>query len=388
MKVCIFGLGVSGRAALEYLQNRGDEVCSLEGDDFFDPKGVDLVVISPGVPLSHPWVKTARAHRIPLVGEIDLGLAELKKRNKKVFGITGSNGKTTTTLLTTHLLEHAGKTAVAVGNIGVPVLSQIENEAEFFVVELSSYQLETVSAQAVLDAAVILNITPNHLDRYPSFEAYQLAKKRIALCLKKEARFYHMQKNGIKFKEKVETILSLGYRDSRSSLYLHDLENLAAAYALTDVTESVLLKAVESFEKPKHRLEWIRTVNGVAFINDSKATSVDAVNKAVESIKAPVVLLCGGVDKGGSFKDWVVPFRNKVIQVFAFGQAARRIQNELAGECSVKLVDSMELGITEAVKIASVGGSVLLSPGCSSFDQFKDYQDRGEKFRQIVEEKL
>ncbi len=387
MKIAVLGLGISGKAAYKYLLKRVDEVVGLEGSDILYPDGVELVVKSPGIPITHPWVQTAYAHQIPVIGEVDLGFAELQKRGKTVFGITGSNGKTTTTLLTIHLLNGSGKKAIAVGNVGLPLISQVDSDVDVFVVELSSFQLETVVERPVLDAAVILNITPNHLDRHSSFEAYKQAKMRIACCLKKEAPLYQKE-DYLRFKEEVERILSLVYRETRLKFYSHDEENLAAAYALMQVPDESIVHGMATFKRPAHRLEFVREIKGVTFINDSKATSVDAVLKATEAIDSPIVLLAGGVDKGGIFSDWIPLFREKVVRVFAYGEAAKRIEKELNAYIPVNRVGSLEVGVVEAAKLAIAGETVLLSPGCSSFDQFNDYQQRGEKFKKLVLEKL
>jgi UDP-N-acetylmuramoylalanine--D-glutamate ligase len=405
MKVVVLGLGISGKAAALYLRHRGDQVLGVDRvvqtveeipviaeSAPIQLEGVDLVVKSPGILQTHPWVEAARARKISVVGEIDLGLAELKRRNKTVYGITGSNGKTTTTLMAAHFLNTSGKKAIAVGNVGIPLIANIESDAEIFVVELSSFQLERIVENPLLDGAVILNITANHLDRHLSFEEYAQAKWRIATCLKRNSPLFVSQQAAklgggecVIFdsrKEKVETIFSLGYRDS---LYPHDLENVAAAWSLTGLPLEAIKEGIETFTRPPHRLEFVRKIGGVCYINDSKATSVDAVIKAIQAIQTPILLIVGGVDKGGAFHDWVTHFRGKVVRVFALGGAAKRIEKELSPEIAVKEVSSLEEGVSMASKIAREGDTILLSPGCASYDRFRDYQQRGETFRQIVE---
>lgn len=407
MKSVVLGLGLSGKAAARYLKKRGDAVLGVDrvaspfdGIDVYSESepiclnGIDLVIKSPGIPNSHPWVIAALSKKIPIVGEIDLAFAELKKRDKKVLGITGSNGKTTTTLMTAHLLNCSGQKALAAGNVGIPLLDQVEQDVEVFVVELSSFQLENIVENPVLDGAVILNVTPNHLDRHASFEEYAQAKLRIATCLKKNAPLYLSRQGALALsswvsdytifdleKEKVETILPLGYRDN---LYPHDLENVSAAFALTRVSAETLKKGMATFIRPPHRLEFVSKVSGITYINDSKATSVDAVIKAVQAVQGPVILIAGGVDKGGDFSDWIPFFCGKVVKVLALGQAAKRIKKELSPTVGVDEVSSLEEGVSRATQQAKVGTTVLLSPGCSSYDQFRDYQHRGEVFRQIV----
>ena len=409
MKVIVLGLGMSGRAAASFLHHRGEEVVgvdrnepSIEGirvmSDVTPPQlqDVGLFVKSPGIAYAHPWVQAASMCGIPIVGEIDLALAELAQRQKRVLAVTGSNGKTTTTLLAAHLLQTHGTRALAAGNVGIPLLSQIDGDYEAFVVELSSFQLEGIAPLPVFDGAVILNITPNHLDRHASFEDYMQAKLRIAHCLKMQAPLYVteqvMQMCGSQIVtpviKKVETILPLGYRDNHYHLFPHDLENASAAFALTRVPISVLQKGIETFVRPPHRLEFVQEIGGVRYINDSKATSVDAVIKAVQALNSPILLIAGGVDKGGVFSDWLPIFRGKVKSLLALGEAAKRIEWELGREMKVQKVSSLKEGVRIAASQASAGDTVLLSPGCSSYDQFRDYQHRGETFTHLVREML
>lgn len=405
MKTAILGLGVSGRACIDYLRGRGNIIVGVDSalpqiegipilSDREKPQleGIELLVKSPGIPYTHPWVQAAQRLGIPIESEIDLALIELSKRGKTVLGITGSNGKTTTTLLAAHLLHLSGKKAVAAGNVGIPLITQIEADYDIFVVELSSFQLEQIKQRPFLDGALILNITPNHLNHHSTFETYREAKLRIATCLKEDARLYvteqvirtcgsFLSRESMK---KVETFCSLGYRDRSYHLFPHDLENAAAALALTGVSLETFEEGITTFVRPPHRLEFVRDVAGICYINDSKATSVDAVIKAVQAVKGPIILIAGGVDKGGEFRDWLPYFREKVLRVLALGEAAGRIQRELGAEIRVDKVSSLEEGVRLAG--ASAGDTVLLSPGCSSYDMFKDYQHRGEVFRKIVEQ--
>lgn len=416
-KVVILGLGISGQSAIAYLSNsssaligvdRFPEKCTLSGislrseTDPIELEGVDFVIKSPGILNSHPWVQKALEKNIPITSELDLAFKELKKACKTVVGVTGSNGKTTTTLLITHILQKKGMKAVAAGNVGTPLLSQLNASANIYVVEMSSFQLESICPNPLMDFAMILNITPNHLDRHSSFEEYVRAKFCIQRCLKEGASLfmssqvkmfssYFRQGGQQEFfdlsKERVETILPLSYREGRSRLYPHDLDNFSAAYAIVSrlgVSDVEFSEAVASFQKPPHRVEFVRTWKGVEYVNDSKATSVDAVMKAVKAMPSRVVLIAGGVDKGGSFQEWIPLFRQKVACVFAMGDAARRMVKELTPDVNVVKVSSLEEGVEKASKAAQKGEIVLLSPGCSSFNQFKDYQERGDRFKEMV----
>lgn len=409
MKAVVLGLGLSGRCAATFLQERGDEVIGvdrtqprLEGIpvllDTLTPQldGVELVVKSPGINMEHSWVQAAVKCSIPVVGEIDLALSELARHRKKVLAVTGSNGKTTTTLLAAHLLNTSGVPALATGNVGIPLLSQIESDCEVFVVELSSFQLECIVINPVLDGAVVLNITPNHLDRHASFDEYIQAKLRVALCLKEQAPFYLTDQVADVCKgqiaapviKRVETIWPLGYTDNHNRLFPHDVHNALAALALTQVSLESFQKGLETFVRPPHRLEFVAEKRGVKYINDSKATSVDAVIKALQALDAPLILIVGGVDKGGAFTDWLPFCKGKVKLVLALGEAAERIERELKDEMTIQRISSLQEGVRIAANQARRGDTVSLSPGCSSYDQFKDYQHRGEAFTQQVRELL
>lgn len=402
MKTLIIGYGVSGKSAEAFLKSRGKECLIVDKRPLAYPvlsedislnwKEIELVVKSPGVSLLHPLVVKAREKNIPLLGEIELALGELQKKNKKILAVTGSNGKTTTTLLLAHIL---GERGIAVGNVGIPLTSEVENKADIFVVEISSFQLEELNLIPFFDAAAILNITPNHLDRYPSFEAYAAAKLRLQHCLKPGAPLLvnkeiapllplDPSKNFRTFQERVECILSLSYRDR---ILPHDVENFAAAFALAremGIPESVCKERAQTFIKPPHRIEYVRTVAGVTYVNDSKATSVDAVKKAIAAIQGKIILLAGGVDKGGSYLEWIPFLESKVVGVLAMGEAADRICKEIGKMVLVEKVGSLSEGLKKAQSLAKAGHTILLSPGCASYDQFRDYQHRGEVFKQLV----
>ncbi len=378
-KVVILGRGKSGLAAYDYLLSQGVEALCIEKDMPLDLTGVDCVVKSPGIPMRHPWVVETQKANVRLIGEIDLAMESLQ--SKRLIGVTGSNGKTTTVMALTHVL---GEGAIAVGNIGIPLLSVVNSPATTLVIELSSFQLETIEPGPFFDAALLLNITPNHLDHHPSMEQYVAAKWRIKECLKPDGVFF-TREDFLPLKEKVETILASRYTGEQ--LWEHDGENFAAVYAVCQtlgVTEDQFVERMQSFQKPPHRIEYVATIDDVAYINDSKATSIDAVSKAVNAIPKHVHLIAGGVDKGGSFCDWLPMFEGKVKQVFAIGEAAERIERELAPKIPVKRLASLEEAVLQAAKQAEKGECVLLSPGCSSYDQFQNFQQRGETFKQVV----
>jgi UDP-N-acetylmuramoylalanine--D-glutamate ligase len=266
----------------------------------------------------------------------------------------------------------------------------------------------------VLDAAVILNITPDHLDRYGSMEKYAEAKLQIRhhlkegaplFMLEKEARLYQSYLHGTNVKtfgsdrsctiksdgkclivnEKIEHILPVGYRGAIG----HNAENLLAAYALCRTMGALpadLVAAAETFQRPSHRIQYVTQRNGVSYFDDSKGTNLDAVLRAVESMNGGVVLIAGGVHKGAPYTAWIEPFRGKVKHICAIGQAAPQIYQDLSKEFSVELCDGLEQAVKKAAAVAAPGENVLLSPGCSSFDMFRDYAHRGDQFQKIVQQ--
>lgn len=435
--VLVVGMGVSGRSAAEFLIGKGANVSAVDqnfhnltqnfeilslkenGLKFFSEdidlkiSQFDLLVISPGVPPTNRFCQAAKKEGIEIIGEIELACRHL---NQKMFAITGTNGKTTTTLLVEHILNVCGIPAKALGNVGTPLtkeLSHLSNKDNDFiaVVELSSYQLETLQSR-VIDAGVILNITPDHLDRYAAMDEYAKAKIRMKDCLKPNGKLYiedkclseygaflknfpvysygyspsctiYANQTHLFFEEKIESILPPSYRGRVS----HDLENLMAAYALcreAGVNAIQFTQAIESFKKPPHRIEFVRKIRNISFYDDSKGTNLDAVIRAVNSIEGNIVLIAGGVDKGSSYTPWIKAFGGRVKSICVIGQAAEKIKEDLSHAIPVKVLGDLESAVKLAVSIAQPGETVLLSPGCSSFDMFRDYAHRGDEFKKIV----
>ncbi|MFV0340369.1 MAG: UDP-N-acetylmuramoyl-L-alanine--D-glutamate ligase, partial [Parachlamydiaceae bacterium] len=325
----------------------------------------------------------------------------------------GTNGKTTVTLLLEHILTFAGLSAQALGNVGVPLAKHLPKLSQEAIVcaELSSYQLETMRKNS-LDCGVILNITPDHLDRYKGMKEYASVKARVGLMIKPEGKLFveeacYQHFGDLLPKDKIErygydwaldcaTDLEYLYRHQQKVGELpsvlqgkksHDLENFMAAYLMADyfqVPYEIIRKAYGYFEKPHHRIELISEVNGVRFYDDSKGTNIDAVIRAVETMQGPTILIAGGVHKGSSYTPWIEPFHGKVKKIFAIGEAAPIIHDELSARIPVKICSTLKEAVEESYKLAEKGDAVLLSPGCSSFDMFRDYAHRGEEFVRIV----
>jgi UDP-N-acetylmuramoylalanine--D-glutamate ligase len=404
----VLGLGLSGVAVAEFLLKKGHVVVGMDSKEseavqrlktlglvvqeetaLIDWSQVEQLVVSPGISPTHPVYSAARLRGIEVVGEAELALRHFPGR---LVAVTGTNGKTTVTLLVEHVLNNSGIKAKALGNVGTALCHYLSNPGneEAFVVELSSYQLETMTTP-VFEAAVLLNITPDHLDRYATMQEYAKAKCRLQYLLKKAAPLYV----GPQVVHEFALLLTANNAVSFSDLEplqlpyqgAHDRENAMAAWALCQhfsITEEQFCAAWGTFQKPPHRIEFVEEIDGVSFYDDSKGTNIDAVIKAVDAMKGPVILIVGGVDKGASYLPWKEHFSGKVKQMIAIGQAAKKITQELNPYFNVTLADSLSSAVATATAAACRGDVVLLSPGCSSFDMFRDYAHRGEEFQRCV----
>lgn len=386
-KALVIGFGISGKSAAEFLSRRGWCVVShddKQGAEKFegDLRGIDLVVVSPGVPKTHPLYVQAIEWGIELVGEVELALQEW---SGPVIAITGTNGKTTVSELVAHTLRHAGKGVRLLGNGGVPITSEIEGcQGEIIVLELSSFQLETMKSPSI-DAAVVLNITPDHLDRYEGMEEYARAKMDISRCMKPDGVLFveegAFQKYGYLLEGFPCQILAPG--GSRG----HDQENYLAAFALcrrVGVEAEQIEEAYKSFKKPPHRIEFVGKIGGVSYYDDSKGTNIDAVIRCIQSLRGPIILIAGGVDKGFPYTGWIEPFQGKVKGIMTIGQAAEKIERELGGYFLVKRCRDLEEAIGSAKENSTPGDNIVLSPGCASYDMFKSYAHRGDEFKRLV----
>ncbi len=391
MVALIIGFSISGRASAELLLSQGKQVLAVDrkADALAPQNGVQLIdenrdidwstisqlILSPGVPQDHPHVKEARQRGIEIIGEIELAFRSLKN---PCIGITGTNGKTTATLLTAHILNSTGFKARALGNVGEALsrYALTPDPEEILVVELSSFQLETLQSKC-LDCAICLNITPDHLDRYPSMLEYAKAKCRIQDCLKKNAPFYISQQLFDEFGSLLQNFTILDHA--------HPVYPLCRHFGVNDELFSSVL---QTFKKPQHRLEFVEEWKELTFYNDSKATNIDAVMYAVALMEGPVVLLAGGLDKRASYRPWIASFGSKVKHIVAFGQAAAKMEAELKESFSFERVEGMDDALASAVRWAKGPMNILLSPGCSSFDQFRNFEERGNEFKRMVEEKV
>ena len=378
--------------------------------------GQDLIVVSPGVPVDVPLLEQAREQGIPVIGEIELAARFLKGR---LVAITGSNGKTTTTALTGEVISMGGRESLVGGNIGTAAISLVDQSTDdsYVVLEVSSFQLETIESFHPF-IAVVLNITPDHLDRHSTFQAYVDAKARIfenqtgedfavlnaddPTCVGLAGRS-KARKIWFSRKKEVEAgaFLRNGtivWRDGDereimpvSEIKLkgaHNLENVLAAVCagmLTQTEPSRIRRAVQEFKAVEHRLEYVATVRGVEFYNDSKATNVDATIKALESFPANIHLILGGKDKGSDYTVLKPLLKERARRVYTIGAAAEKIESHLGGVVEVVRAGTLEAAVKRAAASAESGDVVLLAPACASFDQFENYEHRGRVFKRTVQ---
>jgi len=444
--ILVVGLGRSGLAATKYLLREGatvritdrrtkSELSEVLTDlkNFVGveqpmpllelgshPKDIferaDMIVLSPGVPTDIEGVQSARKKGVPVVCELELGLPLLKG---KVIGITGTNGKSTTTKLIGEFLKTADIPVWVGGNIGDPLIGGINEamEKDFVVLELSSYQLElTPSLQSHI--AIFLNVTPDHLDRYLTFESYVDAKTNIGMSqgegdwiiynaadpiVKKKISSYQSKKVPFSVVTELkdggwvgsEGVLHTRINGNDDSFDLkqtllkgvHNRENIAAAVLaakIAGVDNDSIKATLETFPGLPHRLQLVRELEGVSYYNDSKGTNTGAVKRSLESFDEPVVLIAGGLDKNTGYDDLRETVKRKVRCIVAIGEAASRIKGELGGIVDVIITSSLEEAIALARSRSIPGDVILLSPACASFDMFKDYAERGRKFEALV----
>ena len=436
MRALVVGLERSGLAALDLLKTRGAALKATDSRPLsqmpqaaevlqrlnvpFEPQspevfeGSDWIVLSPGVPADLEWIETARRRGVTVIGEVELAGMFLKG---KIIGITGSNGKTTTTAMVGHILRESGIPAQVGGNIGTAVTSLVASSRadQWNVLELSSFQLETIRDFRA-DIGVCLNVTPDHLDRHYTLENYAAAKGRLFetqqpgdyAVLNADDAFcvgFSAITRGKPLWFSSTRAITPGVWLENDQLWFdgdplmpaaeipirgrHNIENTMAAAAAARLAGSGLAgiaSAVRSFRAVEHRLEFVRSVRGVDYYNDSKATNVDATLKALDAFEGGLWVILGGKDKGSDYTLLADALRKKARSVLLVGAAASKIAGQL--DKGVPLIHSgtLQAAVKEAYARASAGDTVLLAPACASFDQFDNYEHRGKVFKQIVEE--
>lgn len=437
--ILVVGLARSGVAAAEFLAARGARVTvndarpesELKDAAALREKGVevfggghprelfeksDLIVASPGVPLALEPFQQAKAAGVPVISEIELAARFLRGR---LVGITGSNGKTTTTTLIGEILKNAGLPTQIGGNIGTPLISLVETSRGdgFTVVELSSFQLEAVE-QLHINVALLLNITPDHLDRYDSMEAYVAAKANIFINQTRDDVAVLNADNEwaarMKIRTKAREVEFSRVRELEEGIFLrgadiiersangervlltrqeiplpgdHNVENVMAAFACgvaCGASLDSMRETIRNFKGVEHRLEFVREINGIKFYNDSKATNVDAAIKCLEAFPAGVIVIFGGKDKGSDYAPLAPIVRKRCEHVILIGAAADKIAAALEDtrplHRAATMLEAVELGL----ELGRSGDIVLLAPACASFDMFDNYEHRGRVFKEAV----
>ena len=429
LRVAVLGLGRSGVAAARLLKRCGASVTAMDSKEFplvleraamlrrdgvailtgrdadTDRSRYDLAVLSPGIEESAPVVVNVTSKGTPLIGELELAFS---LATSPVVAITGTNGKTTTTELTTRMLCGAGVRAVACGNIGTPMSELLLGEEPgLYVAEVSSFQLETIRTFRP-KVALWLNLSPNHLDRYPSMAEYREAKLRI--FLNQTAEDWAVVQHGSELPPHKARTITFSVTDPAADLTLadgtkilhgkkllldmestnlrgpHNASNLMAAFGAgiaVGADPVTMASAVGNYAPPAHRCEPIAVKRGVTWVNDSKATNLDAMEQAIRSVSGPLLLIAGGKDKGFEFAPIAPLVRERVSRAVLIGEMRHRI----AGDWSpvpTEVTDTLDEAVAAAAATAEPGSTVLFSPGTSSFDMFRDYVRRGEEFRRLV----
>jgi UDP-N-acetylmuramoylalanine--D-glutamate ligase len=441
-RVLVVGLGKSGVASALFLKQHGARVTvsdTKSGDELRNEipvlldrgiavetgghgdrtfSGQDLIVVSPGVPVDAPPLVQARALGQNVIGEVELAAQFLPG---PIVAITGSNGKTTTTTLAGEIMAAGGLPTLVGGNIGTPAISLAERATRetVIVLEVSSFQLETIQTFRP-KVAVVLNITPDHLDRHRTFEIYTNAKARIfenqrgddfavlnaddPTCVSMAARtraqvFWFSRQKEVERGAWVRdgNVLFREHKGQKEILQVseiplkgaHNLENVLAAVcagALMGCAPEKIRQAVQNFKAVEHRLEFVATIRGVDYYNDSKATNVDATIKALESFPANIHLILGGKDKGSDYSVLNDLLRQRVKRVYTIGAAAAKIESQIVfPKSEIVHAETLENAVRKANAVAQSGDVVLLAPACASFDQFKNYEQRGKVFKEIVQ---
>jgi len=446
--VLVVGLGRSGLASARFLKKHGafvigfdekaeeqfkeekndaqkllDEIYYCEiPDEFIDR--VQLVIVSPGVPLSKRPLVLAHKKGIEVIGEIELAYRFCKSKN--IVAITGTNGKTTTTTLVGEILKKQYEDVVVCGNIGLPFIDTIETSSEdtIFVLEISSFQLETIKYFKP-KIGCILNITPDHLNRHLTMENYTKAKMRIFENIDEMGYTVLNYDNNItrdliglakgnvivfsKTKTQFENVVFVendviyftfeGKTQEvmkKDEIFIpgqHNLENALAAISCTlpfGIEKDTIEQVLKTFRGVEHRIEFVAEINGIKFYNDSKGTNTDAAEKALNAFENPIILIAGGYDKGESFEKFASLVAKKVKKVFLLGQTKQKIASELEriGYKNFEFVSTLKEAVRKSFECAQNGDIVLLSPACASWDMFENYEQRGRMFKEYVNELL
>ena len=430
LRAVVVGLGESGLSAVRFLRAAGSDVAATDsraeppqlkrvralGDDVVVRTGgfdatlletADVLVVSPGVAMSGPFFDAARARGLPMIGDIELFARAVRA---PVVAITGTNGKSTVTTLLAQMAQKSGLRIAAGGNLGSPALDLLDGAVQLYILELSSFQLETTQSLSVA-AATVLNVTPDHMDRYPEMSAYAAAKARIFercevavinLDDPLVAAMASPRQRSLSFSLRADVGADFALRRGEDAEWwltraqqpllslaqmrisgLHNAANALAALALGEalgLARAACVQALREFAGLPHRAQWVGEIGGVRYINDSKGTNVGATLAAVAGMSGPLIVIAGGEGKGQDFSPLRAAFADKVRAVVLIGRAARVLAQVFDGAVSYHTASTLDDAVDIASRLAQAGDTVLLSPACASLDMFRDYAHRGSVF--------
>ena len=399
-KVLIIGSGKSGQAAQRLLEGKAETfIWDDKMSEDQKPKVADFdeVLLSPGVPLSHPMAEEAVKLNKKLTGELEVAYENC---DANFVAITGTNGKTTTTALTAEIFKAAGFDSRAVGNIGLPVSEEVMTASKdtMMITEVSSFQLETVS-DFHAHISAILNITPDHLNRHKTFENYAAIKARVTTNQGEGDFFvYNLDDpNCVKIAQSLNGPKLVGFSSKTQKIENiqipgdHNMQNALAAAAIArcaGISEDIILKTIANFKGVEHRMEFVRELNGVRYINDSKGTNPDSTIKAIEATNPDIILIAGGYEKNSDFSDVIKSFNGKVIYILTLGVTGPRFADKAIelGFDKNKIISCISMAecVDNAHRLAKAGDTVLLSPACASWDMYKSFEERGDDFKNLV----
>ncbi|MFT4694692.1 MAG: UDP-N-acetylmuramoylalanine--D-glutamate ligase [Francisella sp.] len=397
--VLIVGYGATGKSINDYLNAFKSIEIDVSHDDEefvgFNLDEYDLIAVSPGIPLNSEIYRELDAYRYKVVSDIELFYQEMKETLSKTIAVTGSNGKSTVVTMLNYVLSYLGYKSILIGNIGIPALEELEKEFDFCVIELSSFQIDLLK-NAKFDVGCVINVSPDHLDRYASFAEYKQSKLNLEK-FSDEFIAYDVDCYGVKYDSSYAVLRENIYKDSQKildieeiSLFgLHNLENIVVVLNILDklnIDNYQAVCAIKTFKGLEHRCRIVEKINEVTFINDSKGTNVGATIAALNSITSTknIILMLGGVAKGGDFSLMEEILKKYVKYVHIYGQDREYIEAQIKGFCNYELNGNMKQAFKEASEKAQLNDVILLSPACASFDEFSGYEERGYVFEKLV----
>ena len=398
-KLLIVGFGITGKSVNNFLSryNKLDIDICYNDKDFLQYKlaNYDLIVVSPGIPLNKPLYAPLAKHKNKIISDIDIFHQEIKNKACTTIAITGSNGKSTIVTMLSHILKHLGYDNILVGNIGTAPLDKLGKEFKYCITEISSFQIDLLKS-ARFDIGCVVNISQDHLDRYENFAEYKQAKLNLEK-FSKDFITYDIDNKGVKYTGNYKVIKDSVYKGSTKIVNItetnlfgrHNLENIIVVLNILDklkIDNYKAIQALKTFIGLEHRCKVVKSINNITYINDSKGTNIDATITALNSISNTknIILLLGGVAKNADFSLMNSILEKYVKFVCIYGQDKEYIEKQIKISCKYQLYNSMYQAFDAANKKAQENDIILLSPACASFDEFKNYSERGKTFEKLV----